>query len=107
MASKLKVVGETEVPDPQPAPQAALTPPPTAPQSKPSSPSSPHLLMLLDEIRRVLNARMGALLAMIGAFLLTTVAMVQGTWMSLAISVSYDLLIFVPIALIAYRVPKS
>lgn len=105
MASKLQVVSETEVPDPrQPEP---ASPPPAPPKvietpSKTSSPASPHILLLLDEIRKVLSARMGALLAMGGAMLLTAAAMMQQTWMGLAIAATFDVLVFLPLAIIAY-----
>ena len=39
---------------------------------------------------------------MLAAFCLTVGAMVVGTWMALAMSVSFDALIFIPIAYIAY-----
>ena len=96
MGSNLKVVGEVEIPS------AVETPPTTVAQSAPSSESSPHLVALLAEIRRVLNARAGALLAMLGALGLTAAAMVQQTTMALLIALSFDLAVFLPIAVIAY-----
>jgi len=109
----LRVVGEVEVPETateQAQPQifeASTEPAPrTEPQSARSSGASPHLVELLAEIRRVLNARAGALLAMTGAFALTAAAMYSGTMMALYVSLSYDVLVFLPIAVIAYMKPK-
>ena len=97
MGSNLKVVGEVEIPS------AVETPPTTVAQSAPSSESSPHLVVVLAEIRRVLNARAGALAAMVAAFALTVGAMAIGTWMALAMALSFDIFALIPILIIAYR----
>lgn len=108
MPSNLKVVGEVELPEPSPAPAAApVVEAKTERPSAPLSALSPHTIAVLEEIRRVLNARAGALLAMAGAFLLTGAAMWTGTWTALGVSLSYDVLVFIPIALIAYMRPKG
>ena len=103
----LKMVAETEVPEAETARASIPVPAKTEPKLKESSETSPHLTLMLAEIRRVLNARAGALMAMGMAFLLTTVAMFQATAMALAISISFDTLICIPILLIAYRQPKG
>ena len=100
MASKLQVVSEVEVPEPAPA--VAPAPKVTEQPSKSSSPPSPQFLLILAEIRKVLSVRMGALIAMSGAFLLTAAAMYLGTYMALAMSLGFDALVFLPVALIAY-----
>ena len=96
MGSNLKVVGEVEIPS------AVETPPTTVAQSAPSSESSPHLVALLAEIRRVLNARAGALLAMFGALGLTAAAMTQQTTMALLVALSFDICALIPMLWIAY-----
>jgi 2-methylaconitate cis-trans-isomerase PrpF len=101
MQSNLKVVNEVEIPDANPIEVKTVQP------SAKSSAASLHMVELLGEIRRVLNARAGALMAMLGALGLTAAAMVQGTTMALLIALSYDIAVFLPIALIAYRMPKS
>ena len=118
----LKIVAETEVPtpqsesaqaDPHPTPKPSETERPSAP-SLPASPASvkpqvrpPELIEMLETIMKILNVRMSAALAMAGAFCLTAAAMVQGTYMSLAISLSFDLCVFLPLAWIAYRAKKD
>jgi len=72
-----------------------------------SSIHSRHLIAVLAEVRRILSARAGALLAMIGALGLTAAAMWKGDLLALAIAVSFDALVFLPIALIAYGRPKE
>jgi hypothetical protein len=111
MESNLRVVAEREITD---AELAQGVPGRTEGQSETLSRPSPssaaevprqslQTIELLMEIRKVLNARAGALIAMVGAFLLTVGAMVLNTPMSLAIAISYDVLVFLPIAVIAYR----
>lgn len=107
MSSSLKVVGEVELPD-QPSPVPAV--PAEAKTERPSAPSSvlsPHTLAVLQEIRMILSARAGALLAMAAAAGLTAWAMMLGTWTALGVALSFDVLVFIPIALIAYARPKG
>lgn len=94
MPSNLKVVGETEVPSPSPVETAA--------PSRRSSTVSPDTIAVFQEVRRILNARAGALVAMVAAAILTGWAMYLGTVMGLAIAASFDAFVFLPIALIAY-----
>lgn len=101
MTSNLKLVGEVELPEPQ-SPEGPKVEVKMEPPSARSSAASPHVLALMAEIRRVLNARAAAQIAMVGAMMLTVGAMWQGTLMSLAIAASFDLLVFLPIAVIAY-----
>ena len=121
--SKVRLISETELPTPQ-SESAQADPPPTPKPSeteRPSAPSlpasrespnpvkvrPPELLEMLETIMKILNVRMSAALAMAGAFCLTAAAMVQGTYMSLAISLSFDLCVFLPLAWIAYRAKKD
>ena len=101
MPSNLKVVDEREIPDAE----IQIEQPQTekqSPQLSSASPS-PDRVALLLEIRRVLNAKASAVMALVAAFLLTAAAMVLGTWMALGISISFDVLIAIPIFLIAYK----
>lgn len=102
MASTLKVVNEVEVP---PEAVEVQAPAPVA-KSAQSSEASHATAMILAEIRKILSARAAALVAMVGAFCLTASSMFSQSWMSLAIAVSYDMMVFLPMALIAYRTPK-
>lgn len=97
----LKMVSETEVPS---APNSEFE---TATPSRTSSEHSPRLIAVLEEIRMVLSARASVLLAMAGAFGLTASAMWKGDLMSLAIALSFDVVVFIPIVVIAYRRPKE
>lgn len=116
--SGLKVVEEREVPeqdvqsgDPEKTPPGVTvfrsnrnpirlqTEQPSEPSSKEGSRESARLLM---EARKILNARASAVMAMAGSFILTTVALAQGTTMSLLTAMSFDILVFLPIAWIAY-----
>ena len=105
----LQVLREPEVPsEAPPAVQAVkIVEVETAKTSNESSEAFRATVKILAEIRQVLNARAGALTAMAGAFILTTVAMIKGTMMGLGIAVSYDILVFLPIAVIAYLKPKQ
>ena len=94
MPSNLKVVSETELPS-----QRAVE---TEEQSKRSSTASRATIEVFQEVRRILNARAGALVAMVAAAILTGWAMYLGTVMGLAIAASFDAFVFLPIALIAY-----
>ena len=96
MSSNLKVVSEVEIPS------AVETPPTTAAQSESSLESSRAMVEMLAEIRKVLNARAGALIAMVGAFALTGAAMFQATTMALLISLSFDLCVLLPFVYVAY-----
>ena len=99
MPSNLAVVGEREIPE------SPIEQPKTVePSLKLSNGSqSPETLALLMEIRRVLNAKASAVMALVAAFLLTASSMIIGTWMALGISISFDVLIAIPIFLIAYK----
>lgn len=106
--SNLKVVGETEVQDAEPAaPARAEGPSRPSSDNSPVSAENPQTLALLEEIRRVLNARAGALLAMVGSFVLTGWAMYQGQAMSMGIAVSFDVFSLIPMLIIAYRSPRA
>lgn len=67
-----------------------------------SSEDSQKSVLVMMEIRKILNARASAVMAMAGAFALTATALVQGTTMALIASVSFDVLVFLPLAWIAY-----
>ncbi len=94
----LKAVREVELPD---APKSLAL---EEPKSESSSDRSQHLaaMLMLVEIRRVLNARASVILALVGAAALTYLAMEKATGMALSIAVSYDLFVFLPLAYIAY-----
>jgi len=96
MSSNLRVVGETEV-----ATETAPEPKTEKPSSE-SSAASRHMIEILGEIRKILSARAGALIAMIAAFSLTAAAMSRDSMMGLVTAVSFDALVFIPIAYIAY-----
>ena len=98
MPSNLQVVGEREIPE------AQIEQPKMEKPSQPLSENSqsPETLALLMEIRKILNARAAAVMGLIGALVLTFLAMEQATWMALAMSAAYDILVFLPIAFIAY-----
>lgn len=100
MPSNLKVISEVEVPTNEVS--VAPTRPRTEEPSKRSSEASRATAEVLAEIRLILNARAATLLAMMGALGLTAAAMIQQTTMALLIALSFDLAIFLPIALIAY-----
>ena len=101
MQSNLQVVAEREIPE---APVQIEQPKMEKPSPQLSSGSqSPETLALLMEIRKVLNAKAAAVMALVAAFLLTAAAMVLSTWMALGISISFDVLIAIPIFLIAYK----
>ena len=109
-SGKLVVVSEVEIPDEEasPAQPQVQTVEKSPPLSKTSpSPDRIEILAVLTEIRKILSAKAGAMLAMAGSFALTAAAMVQGTPMALSIAISYDVLVFLPIAIIAYRTPRS
>lgn len=96
----LKVVREREVPEASPAQ-------PTQERARESAasfdPSRLAVMMaMIDEIRRMLNARASVIVALVGAAALTFLAMEKGTGMALAIASSYDLFVFLPLAYIAY-----
>ena len=100
MSSNLKLVGEVEVPD-----QSPEQPKAEARTERPSAPSSAAFratVAVLAEIRRILSVRAGAMLAMTGAMLLTAAAMYQGTLLALGIAASFDVLVFAPVAFIAW-----
>lgn len=110
MSSKLQVIGEKEVPEKSPENQDGLHvfrrreahPPTETPSDDSSQADSPKSVLVMMEIRRILNARASAVMAMGGAFVLTAVALAQGTMMSLGTAISFDVLVFLPLAWIAY-----
>lgn len=105
MAS-LQVVSERVVDDPQVQAPAPSAPQPAAPSVE-SSGNSLHMVALLTEIRRVLNARAGVLVAMLGSLLLTGWAVNQASWLSLLAALTFNVTVFLPIAYIAYLRPKE
>ena len=100
MASTLKVVSEVEVPNP------AVEQAQAAPASEAKSTQSYEVfrakVAMLAEIRKILNARAAALIAMLGAMGLTGAAMFQQTTMSLLVAISFDVLVLIPIVYAAY-----
>ena len=101
MPSNLAVVAEREIPE---APVQIEQPKMEKPlQRLYESSQGPETLALLMEIRKVLNAKASAVLALVAASLLTGAAMWLETWMALGISISFDVLIAIPIFLIAYK----
>lgn len=114
----LQLLTEREIPDEQlkgPLPEAAPAPAPRQPQvetatEKKSDASLTRFqisVAILGEIRRVLNARVASLLALLGAIGLTAWAMRIETPMALSIAVSFDILVYLPVMLIAYVKPKG
>lgn len=104
----LSVVKEVELESPERELEAAPTLPRerTERQSAHSFALSTETSRMLNEIRMVLNARVTALLAAMGAFLIALWAMWLGTGMSLWVALSYDIMVFIPMAFIAYLKPK-
>ena len=100
MASTLKVVSEVEVPNP--AVEQAQAAPASEAKSTQSYAVYQATLEVLSEIRKILSVRAAAMLGMLGALGLTSAAMVQQTTMALLIALSFDLAVFLPIAVIAY-----
>ena len=105
----LKMVAEQEVPDEA---QVAPNPPPkTVEESSPSSKKSEsstsgtqmRTLEVMTEIRKILSARMIALLALLVSSLLTAAAMYLQTTMSICIVALFDCAVFLPSIFIAYR----
>ena len=111
----LKVIAETEVLEPEErtaAPSETLlkVSPALAIERKDSETSQQkpqRTVEILREIREILSAKAAAMAAMAGALALTGAAMYQGTWMALGMSISYDVLVFIPLAFIAYLRPRS
>ena len=100
MASTLKVVSEVEVPNPE-VEQAQVAPVLEAKSTQLSAVFRAKVAMLA-EIRKILNARAAALIAMLGAMGLTGAAMFQQTTMSLLVAISFDVLVLIPIVYAAY-----